>query len=142
MAKRKSSTALPSKKTQVKMPRRFDCPFCESSSSCVTSVKRDSAHRQRGIIECTQCQANWNVVMTPLMAPIDIYYSWLDAAQEQQPVREAPRLIQQTARSRDSESVSIDVSQEPDLPKDDESSDEAFDEEKGLSDDESEAEDD
>ncbi|KAL0212744.1 hypothetical protein RCL1_006370 [Eukaryota sp. TZLM3-RCL] len=138
MGKRKSSSAgIPTRRPQLKVPKRFDCPCCESVSCCSTSIREDQLHKRRGYIECAHCQANWSVPVSDLTSPIDVYCSWVDAAAEASkdvevpiPTYQAsvPVSSSQTSQSSaaESEEESIDVSQEP-LPETDSEDDEDFD---------------
>ena len=57
------------------MSQVFDCPFCGKTSSC--GVRLDFDH-SIGSILCDSCGAKYEMQITRLSEPIDVYSEWID----------------------------------------------------------------
>ncbi|KAL0223896.1 hypothetical protein P9112_003286 [Eukaryota sp. TZLM1-RC] len=122
MGKRKAPIAP--KKTSTKVPRRFDCRFCEAPASCSTTMDKE---QRKGFIECSRCGRSWNCDITPLDKPIDVYYSWIDAAERfmKESGLVEPQQVQEQPLIRKTDEESVDVSHEP-MPEEAESSEDEY----------------
>ncbi|EGG16737.1 elongation factor 1 [Cavenderia fasciculata] len=79
MGKRKSSKPPPKKKVIGKIPKYFDCPFCDHSQSVECIIKRENGI---GTATCRKCNANYSTQINDLSDPIDVYTDWIDACEE------------------------------------------------------------
>lgn len=74
MGKRKSRKAPP-KRIQQKVPKVFDCPFCNHENSVECKLDHKTAI---GVVHCRVCAANYQTQITYLMEPVDVYADWID----------------------------------------------------------------
>ncbi|KAF2074258.1 hypothetical protein CYY_004432 [Polysphondylium violaceum] len=77
MGKRKSSKPPP-KKVQAKLPKTFDCPFCDHTGSVDCVLERDAG---KGTAKCRVCNAQFSTSIHELSDPIDVYTDWIDACE-------------------------------------------------------------
>lgn len=78
MGKRKKAKPPP-KKAKPKVAKIFDCPFCGKSESC--SCRMDLDHKI-GYILCDGCGAKFQMRISNLTDPIDIYSEWIDKSDQ------------------------------------------------------------
>ncbi|EFA77646.1 alpha-mannosidase [Heterostelium album PN500] len=78
MGKRKSAKPPPKKKIMTKLPKYFDCPFCDHTQSVECTLKRET---QVGTAKCRSCQSSYSTKINELSDPIDIYTDWIDACE-------------------------------------------------------------
>jgi transcription elongation factor Elf1 len=74
MGKRKSRKA-PQKKIAQKVPKVFDCPFCNHEKSVECKLDHKLA---LGVVRCRVCAADYQTRITYLMEPVDVYADWID----------------------------------------------------------------
>jgi len=79
MGKRKSRKPPP-KKAKAVVPKSFDCPFCNHENSVEVKMEKS---RSIGTIRCNICDANWQMIVTDLSEPVDVYSEWLDRCEEE-----------------------------------------------------------
>ncbi|EGC36492.1 hypothetical protein DICPUDRAFT_87406 [Dictyostelium purpureum] len=77
MGKRKSSKPPP-KKQVAKLPKHFDCPFCDHSQSVDCTLDRENG---KGTAKCRVCNAFYVTAIHELSDPIDVYSDWIDACE-------------------------------------------------------------
>mmetsp|Transcript_33747 Transcript_33747/g.85412 ORF Transcript_33747/g.85412 Transcript_33747/m.85412 type:complete len:83 (+) Transcript_33747:150-398(+) len=78
MGKRKSSKPPP-KKAAAKLDTQFNCPFCNSSRSVQCTMDHE---KEMAKMNCTQCPQGFEMRITHLTEPIDVYHEWLDKCEE------------------------------------------------------------
>ena len=78
MGKRKKAKPPP-QKAKPKVAQIFDCPFCGKSESC--SCRMDLDHKI-GTILCDGCGAKFQMRISNLTDPIDIYSEWIDKSDQ------------------------------------------------------------
>ena len=69
----------PPKKAKPKVAQIFDCPFCGKTSSC--ACRMDLEH-SIGSINCDGCGAKYQMRISNLTDPIDIYSEWIDKSDQ------------------------------------------------------------
>ncbi|KAL0486489.1 transcription elongation factor 1 [Acrasis kona] len=74
MGKRKSRKAPP-KKMMQKVATVFDCPFCNHEKSVECKLDRKTSV---GAVRCRVCAADYQMRITSLMEPVDVYGDWID----------------------------------------------------------------
>ncbi|GAM22568.1 hypothetical protein SAMD00019534_057430, partial [Acytostelium subglobosum LB1] len=78
MGKRKSAKPPPKKKIMTKLPKYFDCPFCDHAQSVECILKKESAI---GTAKCRSCHSSYSTKINELSDPIDVYSDWIDACE-------------------------------------------------------------
>lgn len=71
----KKSSAKPAPKVKPKLATQFSCPFCSHANS--VSVKMDRKGNL-GSLKCRECHAVFDMRVTSLHQPIDVYAEWID----------------------------------------------------------------
>ncbi|KAF2766752.1 hypothetical protein EJ03DRAFT_167837 [Teratosphaeria nubilosa] len=82
MGKRKKSSRTPTgPKKREPLATRFKCVFCSNENS--VSVQIDKKNRIASLL-CNTCGQSFQCKssMGNLMAPVDVYYEWIDACEE------------------------------------------------------------
>mmetsp|Transcript_13499 Transcript_13499/g.23173 ORF Transcript_13499/g.23173 Transcript_13499/m.23173 type:complete len:85 (+) Transcript_13499:47-301(+) len=81
MGKRKSSKKVITVKplSRQPLPKVFDCPFCNHASSVESKLDLE---RKVGTVTCRICSENFQMPITYLTEPIDIYTEWLDECEK------------------------------------------------------------
>ncbi|KAF2142913.1 uncharacterized protein K452DRAFT_248519 [Aplosporella prunicola CBS 121167] len=79
MGKRKAAKKPQGPKKSDPLPTTFQCLFCNHENA--VSVKME---KKIGIatLSCKVCSQSFQAKINPLLAPIDVYYEWLDACEE------------------------------------------------------------
>eukprot|EP01094_Clydonella_sp_ATCC50884_P008567 TRINITY_DN18150_c0_g1_i1.p1 TRINITY_DN18150_c0_g1~~TRINITY_DN18150_c0_g1_i1.p1 ORF type:complete len:119 (-),score=42.78 TRINITY_DN18150_c0_g1_i1:115-471(-) len=80
MGKRKSSKKPVARKAQPKVPKVFDCPFCNHEQTVEANI--DKLH-SIGTVSCRVCGAKYQMNITSLTAPVDIFSEWVDRCEEE-----------------------------------------------------------
>ncbi|EMC97420.1 hypothetical protein BAUCODRAFT_33135, partial [Baudoinia panamericana UAMH 10762] len=82
MGKRKKSSRKPTgPKKREPLATSFKCVFCSNETSVTVAIDKKT---HIGTLNCRACGQNYQSVsdMKALMAPVDVYYEWIDACEE------------------------------------------------------------
>ena len=71
----KKSSAKPAPKVKPKLATQFNCPFYSHSDSIEVKMDRKG---QVGSLKCRVCQADFEMRITSLSQPVDVFAEWID----------------------------------------------------------------
>jgi len=81
MGRRKSAKRrLTPKKKQPPVPTTFDCPFCNHEKTVECKIDKE---KSLGLIKCSICDASYQMMITYLTEPVDVYSEWIDKCEEE-----------------------------------------------------------
>jgi len=74
MGKRKAK-AKPAAKKKYTLPKTFDCPFCDHNGAVDIKLNHLKGHAR---LACGACGVNFQMTVSSLDDPIDVYHEWID----------------------------------------------------------------
>mmetsp|Transcript_102536 Transcript_102536/g.173779 ORF Transcript_102536/g.173779 Transcript_102536/m.173779 type:complete len:136 (+) Transcript_102536:45-452(+) len=74
MGKRRAR-AKPMAKKKYLLPTTYDCPFCDHKGSVEIKINTHKGHAR---LACGSCGVNFQMSVSSLDDPIDVYHEWID----------------------------------------------------------------
>mmetsp|Transcript_116944 Transcript_116944/g.203559 ORF Transcript_116944/g.203559 Transcript_116944/m.203559 type:complete len:138 (-) Transcript_116944:1359-1772(-) len=76
MGKRRAR-AKPVAKKKYTLATTYNCPFCDHDGSVDVKMNHAKGHAR---LQCGLCGVNYQMSITSLDDPVDVYHAWLDKA--------------------------------------------------------------
>lgn len=80
---KKKRRAIQKPVAQTRIPKTFQCPYCQNPASVKITIKgQGSATKRAASVECMECKKSYHTGTLSLIdKPVDIYFKWVNIVQ-------------------------------------------------------------